>query len=175
MSRSGSANVLSGVTLICGPRRDRSSGGSYCEEHRPRQIVESGSSIYPRRMTAIYRLYRLDFGPPNARNRASSSLPPIPAKVALPNRQPPFRLGGRNWSSCPITCRSQYPSGPAQLGGEQSFLLGTKVRQPSSAPRRPYHNRIDIPRITTAYLSSQTSSMRQPLKRLLTIKVSPLT
>src|ERR1700736_4679318 len=32
---------------------------------------------------------------------ASSSLPPIPGMVALPNRQPPFRLGGRNWSSCP--------------------------------------------------------------------------
>jgi hypothetical protein len=30
-------------------------------------------------------------------------LPPIPAKVALPNRQPPLRLGGRNWSSCPET------------------------------------------------------------------------
>jgi hypothetical protein len=33
---------------------------------------------------------------------ASSALPPTPAKVALPKRQPPFRLGGRNWSSCPI-------------------------------------------------------------------------
>jgi hypothetical protein len=26
---------------------------------------------------------------------------PSPVKVALPNRQPPLRLGGRNWSSCP--------------------------------------------------------------------------
>src|ERR1700752_5034135 len=34
---------------------------------------------------------------------ASSSLPPIPAKVALPNRHPPFRLGGRNWPSCPTS------------------------------------------------------------------------
>ena len=32
---------------------------------------------------------------------ASSPLPPIPAKVALPKRQPPFRLGGRSLSSCP--------------------------------------------------------------------------
>src|SRR5262249_33797744 len=30
-------------------------------------IVESGASIFPRRMTAICRLYRLNFGPPNGR------------------------------------------------------------------------------------------------------------
>jgi len=33
---------------------------------------------------------------------ASSSSPPIRAKVASPNRQRPFRLGGGNWSSCPF-------------------------------------------------------------------------
>jgi hypothetical protein len=33
---------------------------------------------------------------------ASSSLPPIPAKVASPSRQRPLRLGDGNRSSCPI-------------------------------------------------------------------------
>jgi hypothetical protein len=32
---------------------------------------------------------------------ASSSLPPIPAKVASPSRQRPLRLGDGNRSSCP--------------------------------------------------------------------------
>src|SRR6266851_563103 len=33
---------------------------------------------------------------------ASSPFPPIPANVASSNRQRPLRLGGGNWSSCPI-------------------------------------------------------------------------
>jgi hypothetical protein len=41
-------------------------------------------------------------GPGRSTIGASSSLPPTPAKVALPNRQLPFRLGGWNWSLCPI-------------------------------------------------------------------------
>jgi hypothetical protein len=41
--------------------------------------------------------------------RRISSLTPIPAKVCSPNRQPPLRLGGRNWSSCPISDMSVDP------------------------------------------------------------------
>ena len=33
---------------------------------------------------------------------ACSSLPPIPAKLASPNRQRSFMLGGGNWSSYPF-------------------------------------------------------------------------
>ena len=37
-----------------------------------------------------------------------------PAKVALPNRQPPLRLGGRNWSSCPHCGHCQEPVAGSQ-------------------------------------------------------------
>ena len=47
---------------------------------------------------------------------ASSSLPLIPAKVALPNRQPPFRLGGRNSSSCPIPAICRRQAGTIRIG-----------------------------------------------------------
>jgi hypothetical protein len=40
--------------------------------------------------------------PPTAGIGASSFLPPVPAKVALPNRQPPFRLRGRNCQNAPL-------------------------------------------------------------------------
>jgi hypothetical protein len=41
---------------------------------------------------------------------ACSSLLPIPAKVASPNRQRPFGLGGENWSSC---AEMVYRGGPS--------------------------------------------------------------
>src|SRR6266536_283342 len=34
---------------------------------------------------------------------ASSSLPPMPVKVASPSRRRPLRHGDGNWSSCPVT------------------------------------------------------------------------
>src|SRR5262252_4040205 len=55
MIRRGSGNMLP-VALIYGPQRDPFSGGSYGDEHRPRQIVESGRFTYPRRMAATGRL-----------------------------------------------------------------------------------------------------------------------
>src|SRR6516225_10966118 len=40
MRRSESANVLSGVALICGPRRDRPSGRSYRDRPRLPQVAD---------------------------------------------------------------------------------------------------------------------------------------
>src|SRR5262245_34862489 len=54
MSCSGLANVLSGVALICGPRRDRPSGGSYRDRYRPPQVVDRTITV-GRRMTAVGR------------------------------------------------------------------------------------------------------------------------
>src|ERR1700674_2684576 len=48
---------------------------------------------------------------------------------SLPNRQPPFRLGGRNWSSCP---QAAIPHGFARSlkrGVDEEFLL----HQPANA------------------------------------------
>src|ERR1700719_4283433 len=42
---------------------------------------------------------------------ASSSLPPIPAKVASPSRQRPLRLGDGNRSSCPLRDLPGYACG----------------------------------------------------------------
>src|ERR1700732_5259255 len=55
--------------------------------------VNVGFGVEPCRLPATQRTAAIG---------ASSSLPPIPAKVASPNRQRSLRLGGWNWSSCPL-------------------------------------------------------------------------
>src|SRR5215472_15025252 len=40
MSCSGLANVLSGVALICGPRRTDLPGGSYRDQHGPPEVAD---------------------------------------------------------------------------------------------------------------------------------------
>ena len=48
MSCLGSANVLSGVALICGPRRDQCSRrGSYRDRHGPPQVVDRDDQVTP--------------------------------------------------------------------------------------------------------------------------------
>jgi hypothetical protein len=54
---------------------------------------------------------------------ASRPLPCALAKVASPNRQRPFRLEGRNWSSCPYSDLAQLPT--TTTGRRPSFYLKT--------------------------------------------------
>src|SRR6516164_499832 len=68
-------------------------------------------------------------------------------------------------------------SGSGRLRREPSFAIGHLYEgRPQLAMRQVAVNPTNL-KVTarTGYLSSQTSSMRQPLKMLLTIRVSPLT
>jgi hypothetical protein len=72
---------------------------------------------------------------------ASSSLRPIAAKVASPNRQWPLRLGRENWSSCPFaviegairrrvprlhsnTLWAPFDKTKSRLGGRERYVVG---------------------------------------------------
>jgi hypothetical protein len=74
---------------------------------------------------------------------ASSSLPPIPAKVASPNRQWSFRLGGGNWSSCPSAairgCTFNLPSWVGFPTFANQIANGIVMRRSSVVIRNRLH------------------------------------
>src|SRR5262249_24943508 len=77
--------------------------------------------------------YRLGFRMPAQRERSTRAKGPAFIGAELPVAQAP-----RNGKCCPHTCRSQHPSGPAQLGGQRSFAWthgGGKARRSTKSLR----------------------------------------
>ena len=114
----------------------RSLGAAIVGQHTSRTATPSGSPLfiarcrrmlidqnYPERQATVNgRAIRRTAG-----FGASSSLPPVPAKVASPNQKRPLRLDGGNWSSCaePAIGRRSW----RRLGKPALRVFGARARR----------------------------------------------
>src|SRR5215831_6164449 len=117
MSCSGLANVLSGVALICGPRRTDLPGGSYRDQHGPPEVADGDDQqgvwrISYRPAPSVHLAWR------KAGIDGSCPFSAAPGKVASPNPQRALSRRGGNWSSCPKPWKNAF----AEYGGPTSAV-----------------------------------------------------
>jgi hypothetical protein len=62
----------------------------------------------------------------------------IPAKIPSPNRQRSLRLGGRNWSSCPVTAIHRSTRDPARRSKVNHRRRALRSVADHAAPFRPW-------------------------------------